>query len=53
MRNDVLDSQIGDYMICQLSRGSRNLPSDQTQGANLGKTKFHQVNRDSTKTMNL
>ena len=53
MRNDVLDSQIWDYMISQLSSDSRNLPSDQTQGANLGNTKLHQVNRDSTKTMNL
>jgi len=36
MRNDVLDGQIGDYMCFQLYRDSRNLPSDQTQGANLG-----------------
>ena len=53
MRNDVLDGQIGDYMISQLSRGSRNLPWDQTQGAYFGKTKFQQVNRDSMKIMNL
>ena len=53
MRNDVLDGQIGDYMISQFSRGSRNLPWDQTQGAYFGKTKFQQVNRDSMKIMNL